>query len=197
MSSKNESEGTLTNRLYDIDPIKKNTSRTVSRHEMTYIGIFLALIAAFTAFDILEDSAEGVPLYHIIPECLTAIIAFCSAIYLFYSFAQSRKAILEQTRQSLDTALSKATEWKELADHYQQGIADGINRQLNIWHLTRAEQDICYLLLKGFSIKEISELRQSSDRTVRQQASEIYKKSGVSGRAQLSAFFLEDLLGPA
>ena len=35
-----------------------------------------------------------------------------------------------------------------------------------------------------------------SDRTVRQQAVEVYRKSGLSGRAELSAFFLEDLLLP-
>ncbi|MEY3046615.1 MAG: hypothetical protein RL242_3457, partial [Pseudomonadota bacterium] len=52
------------------------------------------------------------------------------------------------------------------------------------------------LLLKGLSFKEIAELRQTSERTVRQQAGEVYRKSGLGGRNELAAFFLEDLLLP-
>ncbi len=40
-------------------------------------------------------------------------------------------------------------------------------------------------------------MRESSERTVRQQARAIYGKANLSGRAALSAFFLEDLLLPA
>jgi DNA-binding NarL/FixJ family response regulator len=35
-----------------------------------------------------------------------------------------------------------------------------------------------------------------SETTVRQQARAIYRKAGLSGRHDLAAFFLEDLLGP-
>ena len=35
-----------------------------------------------------------------------------------------------------------------------------------------------------------------SERTVRQHAVSVYRKSGLAGRAELSAFFLEDLLLP-
>jgi len=35
-----------------------------------------------------------------------------------------------------------------------------------------------------------------SERTVREQARSVYAKSGLTGRASLSAFFLEDLLAP-
>jgi hypothetical protein len=36
--------------------------------------------------------------------------------------------------------------------------------------------------------------RNTSEKTVRQQASAIYQKSNLSSRSELSAFFLEDLL---
>ena len=35
-----------------------------------------------------------------------------------------------------------------------------------------------------------------SERTIRAQAQSLYSKAGLSGRASLSAFFLEDLLAP-
>ena len=40
----------------------------------------------------------------------------------------------------------------------------------------------------------IANLRATSERTVRQRAKDVYRKAGLSGRAELSAFFLEDLL---
>lgn len=64
------------------------------------------------------------------------------------------------------------------------------------WGLTPAEQDIALLLLKGLSHKEIAQVRAVSETTVRQQARSLYRKAGLSGRSDLAAFFLEDLLGP-
>lgn len=52
------------------------------------------------------------------------------------------------------------------------------------------------LLLKGLSHKVIAEVRATSERTVRQQALAVYRKAGLAGRAELAAFFLEDLLLP-
>ena len=43
-------------------------------------------------------------------------------------------------------------------------------------------------------MKEIADIRGSSEITVRQQASQIYKKCSLAGRLELSAFFLDDLL---
>jgi hypothetical protein len=37
---------------------------------------------------------------------------------------------------------------------------------------------------------------QIGETTARQQAGAIYRKAGLSGRHELAAFFLEDLLGP-
>ena len=55
---------------------------------------------------------------------------------------------------------------------------------------------IALLLLKGPSHKAIAAVRQTSEKTVRQQSLAVYRKAGLSGRAELSAFFLEDLLLP-
>jgi hypothetical protein len=38
--------------------------------------------------------------------------------------------------------------------------------------------------------------RHTSEKTARVQSSAVYAKSGLSGRSELSAFFLEDLLPP-
>jgi DNA-binding NarL/FixJ family response regulator len=41
---------------------------------------------------------------------------------------------------------------------------------------------------------EIAEVRGVGETTVRQQARALYRKAGLGGRADLAAFFLEDLL---
>ena len=54
---------------------------------------------------------------------------------------------------------------------------------------TRAEAEVALFLLKGLSHREIAELRQTSERTIREQARSVYRKGGLPGRAALSAFF--------
>jgi hypothetical protein len=50
--------------------------------------------------------------------------------------------------------------------------------------------------IQGLSHKEIAEIRETSERTVREQSRTLYRKSSLAGRSSLSAFFLEDLLLP-
>jgi DNA-binding CsgD family transcriptional regulator len=63
--------------------------------------------------------------------------------------------------------------------------------------LTAAEREVGLLILKGLSYKEIAIIRNVSEKTVRLQAHTLYRKAKLSGRAALSAYFLEDLLLPS
>ena len=51
-------------------------------------------------------------------------------------------------------------------------------------------------LVKGVSLKEIAAERGTGEKTVRQQASQIYAKARLENRAELAAYFLEDLSLP-
>ncbi len=46
------------------------------------------------------------------------------------------------------------------------------------------------------SLKEVAEIRGTVEKTARAQSMSIYSKAGLSGRSELAAFFLEDLLLP-
>jgi DNA-binding NarL/FixJ family response regulator len=76
------------------------------------------------------------------------------------------------------------------------GLGEAIEAQFSRWNLTEAEREVALLLLKGLSLKEIAAVRASTERTVRAQAHSLYSKAELTGRAALSAFFLEDLLAP-
>ncbi|MCL4866883.1 MAG: helix-turn-helix domain-containing protein, partial [Gemmatimonadales bacterium] len=58
-------------------------------------------------------------------------------------------------------------------------------------------REVALMLLKGFSLAQIARLSDRSERTVRQHAIAVYRKSGLAGRAELAGFFLGDLLLPA
>lgn len=77
-----------------------------------------------------------------------------------------------------------------------EGLGQTIDQQLSVWGLTESEKEIALLLIKGYALKEIADIRRTTEKTARAQSTSIYAKSGLSGRSQLSAFFLEDLLLP-
>ena len=63
------------------------------------------------------------------------------------------------------------------------------------WSLTPAEADVALLLIKGFSIHEIAGMRDTKDGTIKAQSNGVYRKAGVTGRAQLVSLFIEELMG--
>ena len=98
--------------------------------------------------------------------------------------------------RDLDAARIQGRQWRDETRALLKGLGEAIERQFLTWKLTEAEREIGLLLLKGLSLKEIAAVRVTSERTIRAQARSIYAKAGLSGRAALSAFFLEDLLAP-
>ncbi|MGB0849457.1 MAG: helix-turn-helix transcriptional regulator, partial [Thiolinea sp.] len=62
------------------------------------------------------------------------------------------------------------------------------------WVLTPSETEVAMLLLKGLSFEEIAGVRDTKEKTVRQQATAIYRKSGLNGRHEFAAWFFEDFL---
>ncbi len=71
---------------------------------------------------------------------------------------------------------------------------DMLARHFADWGLTPAERDVALLAIKGLSLQEIARLRNTSEGTVRAQTAAIYRKAGVSGRPQLLALFIEDMM---
>jgi DNA-binding CsgD family transcriptional regulator len=98
--------------------------------------------------------------------------------------------------KDLQTARIEGLEWRSKMSDLIKGLSQGISKQFDQWELTPAEREVGLLILKGLSYKEIAIIRNVSEKTVRLQAHSIYRKAKLSGRAALSAYFLEDLLLP-
>ena len=97
----------------------------------------------------------------------------------------------------LATTRRESGRWRDAARAHVAGLSQAIAAQFDHWGLTEAEADVAALMLKGLAHKEIAALRQCTEATVRQHATVVYRKSNLTSRAQLTAFFLEDLLQPA
>jgi len=124
-----------------------------------------------------------------------ATVMILAAAYIAWqrkSAITRSRALFDQLEVAQETAKRKGAEAEGLA----RGMAEQVDRQLAQWGLTTAENEVALLMLKGLRHKEIADLRGTSERTVRQQAAAIYKKAGISGRSDLAAFFMEDLLQP-
>lgn len=70
-----------------------------------------------------------------------------------------------------------------------------VSAQFDEWALTPAERDVAMLTLKGLSIAEVADIRETREGTVKAQLNAIYGKAGLTGRGQLTSHFIEELLG--
>ena len=126
---------------------------------------------------------------------VSLVVFFALGVWLTYRSFLVYKSRLALVRD-LDLARIQGGQWRDETRALLKGLGEAIDRQFLTWKLTEAERDVGLLILKGLSLKEIAALRVTSERTIRAQARSIYAKAGLSGRAALSAFFLEDLLAP-
>lgn len=167
----------------------------MNNQERWIIIVILLGTALFVGTDLFTDSREGASWWHLTAEGFIALAALGGVVFLLSgSFALKRSLAVEVQRSS--SLRAEAEQWRMQAKVHIEGLAQEIERQLTLWKLTASEKEVAFLLLKGLSHKEIAEVRSTSEKTVRAQATVIYEKSGLSGRSELSAFFLEDLLGP-
>jgi DNA-binding NarL/FixJ family response regulator len=169
---------------------------------LTAAATLFVLVATLAGVDLIADLLAGTTVIHVAIEAAVVALGLAGAVWMG-SRVRAIAAAQRELRQHaatltahLDTSRADAARWRSKASDLIEGLATAIDRQLDAWGLTAAEKDIALLLLKGLSHKQVASLREVSETTVRQQARAIYRKAGLSGRSDLAAFFLEDLLGP-
>lgn len=196
------------------------------REQALTVGLaaVFAAIAVLAAIDLAADVGEGTTMRHALIEGTTIAIGLGGVVWMALRFrvlaqkarvltrrnddlaqqnddlTQQNDGLVQRTDEltrHLEASRRDAERWRGEAHELIAGLSQAIDRQLERWKLSPAEKEIALLLLKGLSHKEVADLRGSSEATVRQQARALYKKAGLTGRADLAAFFLEDLLGPA
>jgi DNA-binding CsgD family transcriptional regulator len=157
--------------------------------------VVLAVVLLLVGWDLVEDYRSGTALLHLSTELGVFLVAIVGTGLLLRRFL-TLQAEARLLARDLDAARREARRWREETREYLDGLGVSIDNQFQRWKLTPAEAEVGLLILKGLSHKEIAQVRETSERTVRQQARALYLKAGLAGRSELSAFFLEDLLLP-
>lgn len=156
----------------------------------------VAGVALFLGLELFERPEMSVlelvlELVSIVPVVLMSV----GLVLLFRVISRQREEQLTLIRD-LEVARMQGQRWRSEARSLITGLGEAIDAQFSRWNLTEAEREVALLLLKGLSLKEVAAIRATSERTIRAQARSLYTKAGLTGRAALSAFFLEDLLAP-
>lgn len=159
------------------------------------LSVLLCGIAIGGAIDLWMDWPNNPGLFHVAFETAVFSLALGGVAYLWAGWMRTRQS-LTRTVEVSDRLREERDAWRHRAERSLRGLGEEIDAQLRRWNLTPAERKIALLLLKGCGHKEIATLLGRSERTIRQHAVAVYRKSNLSGRAELAAFFLEDLLLP-
>ena len=170
-------------------------SAPLSAKEQALIAVILLSITIMIGVDIVSDAREGARVSHMAVEAVIGVFAAFGYVFVTVKSMKSKKD-LQTAKESLSQSRQEARYWRQNSKRFADGLSQAIDDQFQKWIFSPTEKEVALLILKGLSSKEIAEVRGVADKTVRAQATAIYEKSGLSGRAELSAFFLEDLLAP-
>jgi len=162
----------------------------------------LALVALGGTVDLLLDKPARWNSPHVLLE-LALVVSSLATITLLtvrwrraVSELSSARRALAATRRSLEARQGERDAWRRSAEGLLAGLGHAIDQQFAAWGLTPTEGEIALLLLKGYGHKQVAGATGRSERTVRQHAVSVYQKAGLGGRAELAAFFLQDLMLP-
>jgi putative tricarboxylic transport membrane protein len=126
---------------------------------------------------------------------LAVLAAFCSQKLTARRREETLRGRLQELSGEVERSSREALQRTLDSAAVRVGMHAQIEREFNSWGLTDAERSVAHLMLKGLRFKDIARARNTSDRTVRQQAQAIYRKAGLDGRTDLAAYFLESVLG--
>lgn len=160
---------------------------------------FLA-VALLIGVDVSADLAEGTTVGHVLMEVGVIGIGLVGAVLLVWRLVVITRMVRASRTEAASLAArltqseADAARWREESKDILKGLGAALDKQFERWALSPAEREVALLLLKGLSHKEIGEVRSIGEATARQQARAVYRKAGLTGRADLAAFFLEDLL---
>ena len=158
----------------------KATARRILKHRVLALAALAGAIVFFAydlAADALLEGEFGSP--HFIIELLVFIGVSMALVVGARDLRRLRARLAGETKRN-----------KALAG----ALAERIDEQMIEWRMTRSETEVAWLIIKGYRFAEIADARGVKESTTRLQATSLYAKAGVSGRAEFVAEILQPLL---
>lgn len=159
-----------------------------SAYQKSVVLIVLMTAQAFCAIFFLGDVARDIALAgvghaardpYLILEFLASLVMAASGVLTFRYLVR-----ISPDNARLQSSIQVAA----------GALSDVLDQHFKKWKLTHSEADVALFAIKGASISEIADLRDSAQGTVKKQMNAIYRKSGVSGRNELLSMLIEDLI---
>jgi DNA-binding CsgD family transcriptional regulator len=127
-----------------------------------------------------EDALGGVE-HH----SFELIVVVALGLGVVLTSMEIRKVLRRHKRMAGQLRAASGAFWELMEEHF-----DG-------WALTPSERDVAMLAIKGLSIAEIAQIRNTKVGTIKAQSNAIYAKAGVTGRPQLLSLFIDELMSEA
>ena len=164
-------------------------------YRQTVFAVFVLFVFGTSAAEIVAEFIDGETLSSMVDDLSRFALSAVMLAVFIYEYLAQRRALGElrgQLKKARGQLAQLDTQSQKIASQYRAVM----QKQFDAWHLTASEQDVVIGLLKGLSFREIAELRETREKTVRQQASSVYRKAGLASRNELAAWFFEDMLEP-
>jgi len=161
-----------------------------SRLRYFYTGVVL-FIAASGFMDLYDDGLGDRWGMHQTIEVVLLSIALGSVVWIWILFAR-------QMRRAKEHLAQMSGELKKFRERNSQALGamkSAVHDQFRIWNFSPTESRVAEMIMRGYSMHQIAAILGKSERTVRHQAVSVYQKSAMTGRSDLTAFFLHDILG--
>jgi DNA-binding CsgD family transcriptional regulator len=165
-----------------------------SRLQLVLAALLVVITAAASA-DLAMDRPDSLLSLHVLAELTVVATSLTAAAYLAWGWYASYR-VMRDLQAAVVEGQAERDVWRQRAGRVLRSLSRAVDDQFSMWGLTDAERETALMLLKGHSHKRIARLSGRSERTVRQHAVAVYRKAGLAGRSELSAFFLDDLLSP-
>lgn len=157
--------------------------------------MFVLFVFGTSTIEIVLEFAAGETLGSMADDLFRfSLSAIVLAVFVYNHLAQKRALV--DLRGQLQKARGQLAQFDTQSQIIARQYRAVMQQQFDAWRLTSSEQDVVIMLLKGLSFREIAQLRETREKTVRQQASSVYQKAGVGSRNELAAWFFDDLLDP-
>lgn len=153
------------------------------------VAAMFVVIIIIQGYDLMFDYVNDLKI-HIFIELLSFLLLLTISLIFILNKIKNDSYIISIVRNNENELERMDRINKELYEGMRKVIFD----QFMKWQFTKTETEVAMLLIKGFTFKEIADLRENSEKTIREHASSLYHKAKVVGRAELAAFFLEDIL---
>lgn len=181
--------------MYETDFDPDDTTDGMGRRMRGILALALLSIIVGGTTDLVMDQPERWLSVHVVFELVMIVgaVVMATTLWLWWWRSEHAAAAL---RVSLEEHRAERDRWRASSAEALEGLGRAIDMQFERWGLTPSEREVALMVLKGYGHKQIAALTGRSERTVRQHAGVVYEKAGFGGRAELSAFFLRDLMLP-